>query len=354
MGLLTSVTKDGVAVEAYTYGDNGERLTETNALRGISGKSYQYDAEDHIVHAGSTRYVYDADGFLTTKIEYPNPLDPNEMAVTYYGYSSRGELIHVILPGGKKVEYEYDPMGRRVVKKVNGTVAEKYLWLGLTELLAVYDGAGNYKYRLNGPAMSKGIYNYYLVTDQVGTVRAVVYSNGNVAKRLDYDALGNVLYDSAPAFTIPITFAGGLYDPDTKLVHFAYRDYDPQTGRWTAKDPIGFLAGDTCLYGYCIENPVLYTDQFGLRNPELTAPEMTAVCNATYLLGRTGYPELANELDARLLGGQITYGEWGNISGGTYLTTHGEFFITNLVLTLVQISFSWTGSFEVLMPLLRR
>jgi len=155
-------------------------------------------------------------------------------------------------------------MGRRVVKKIDDAVVEKYLWLGLTELLAVYDGAGNYKYRLNGPAMIKGIYNYYLVTDQVGTVRAVVYSNGNVAKRLDYDAFGNVLYDSAPAFTIPITFAGGLYDPDTKLIHFAYRDYDPQTGRWTAKDPLRFLGGDMNFYGYCLGDPISSTDPLGL------------------------------------------------------------------------------------------
>jgi len=33
-------------------------------------------------------------------------------------------------------------------------------------------------------------------------------------------------------------------------VHFGARDYDPDTGRWTAKDPILFKGGDTNLYGY--------------------------------------------------------------------------------------------------------
>ena len=33
-------------------------------------------------------------------------------------------------------------------------------------------------------------------------------------------------------------FAGGIYDPDTELVRFGARDYDPRVGRWTTKDPI--------------------------------------------------------------------------------------------------------------------
>lgn len=41
----------------------------------------------------------------------------------------------------------------------------------------------------------------------------------------------------------PLTFAGGLWDADTKLIRFGARDYDPTIGRWTTKDPIGFAGG---------------------------------------------------------------------------------------------------------------
>ncbi|KKO47498.1 hypothetical protein VT06_16780, partial [Arsukibacterium sp. MJ3] len=43
-----------------------------------------------------------------------------------------------------------------------------------------------------------------------------------------------------------------------------YRDYDPQTGRWTARDPIGFAGGDTNLYGYVLGDPINFIDSNGL------------------------------------------------------------------------------------------
>jgi RHS repeat-associated protein len=66
---------------------------------------------------------------------------------------------------------------------------------------------------------------------------------------------------------IPFGFAGGHYDPDTKLVRFGARDYDPETGRWTAKDPILFAGAQTNLYAYVDNDPVNAVDPTGLLNP---------------------------------------------------------------------------------------
>jgi RHS repeat-associated protein len=76
-----------------------------------------------------------------------------------------------------------------------------------------------------------------------------------------------VINDSAPAFALPFGFAGGLYDTDTGLVRFGYRDYDPEIGRWTAKDPIGFAGGNTDLYGYVLNDSVNLVDPLGLLAP---------------------------------------------------------------------------------------
>jgi RHS repeat-associated protein len=261
MGRLLTVTKDGALVEEYQYNSNGTRIYEMNSLREITGRNFSYDNEDHILTAGSAIYSYNLDGFLTAKTEGSN--------VTTYDYSSRGELLTVTLPDGRIIDYVYDPLGRRIAKKVDGITTEKYLWQGLTRLLAVYDGSNNFLMRFEYAndrmpvAMTKGGSTYYLTYDQVGSLRVVADASGNVVKRIDYDSFGNIIEDTDPAFEVSFGFAGGLHDKDTGLVRFGFRDYDPDTGRWTAKDPILFVGGDVDLYGYCLNDPISRIDPEG-------------------------------------------------------------------------------------------
>ncbi len=112
-------------------------------------------------------------------------------------------------------------------------------------------------------AMTRGGATYYLTYDQVGSLRVVADSAGNMIKRIDYDSFGNIINDTDPSFDMPFGFAGGLHDRDTGLVRFGYRDYDPDIGRWTTKDPILFAGGDTDLFGYCLNNPINFIDPTG-------------------------------------------------------------------------------------------
>lgn len=110
---------------------------------------------------------------------------------------------------------------------------------------------------------------YYLAYDQVGSLRIVADVEGNIVKQIDYDSFGNIINDTNPAFNVPFGFAGGLYDKDTGLVKFGFRDYDSDTRRWTAKDPIGFAGGDVDLYGYCLNDPINFIDSLGLSEDKI-------------------------------------------------------------------------------------
>jgi RHS repeat-associated protein len=120
--------------------------------------------------------------------------------------------------------------------------------------------------RENAPAptnIASGI-SQFLLTDQVGTLRAVADTSGAIVKRIDYDSFGNIIADTNPSFSVPFGFAGGLHDRDTGLVRFGYRDYSPELGRFVAKDPIDFAGGDTNLYAYAMNDPVNFADPQGL------------------------------------------------------------------------------------------
>ena len=53
-----------------------------------------------------------------------------------------------------------------------------------------------------------------------------------LVKEVTYDTYGKLLTDSNSSLTVPFGFADGLYDSDTGLTRFGYRDYDAYTGKW--------------------------------------------------------------------------------------------------------------------------
>ena len=64
-------------------------------------------------------------------------------------------------------------------------------------------------------------------------------------------------------FSNPIRFQGQYFDEETGLHYNRYRYYDPHSGRFISKDPIGLAGGDN-LYEYA-SNPIDWIDPFGLE-----------------------------------------------------------------------------------------
>ena len=248
-GRLLGVNKEGAIVETYAYDANGHRV----------GASI--NADDQVLSYQGVSYEYNPDGYLTKKQDAGD--------TTTYHYGIWGELKQVNLPDGTVISYQHNTKKQRIAKLVDGEITERYLWLDLTTLLAVYDKDDQLLMRFNYAdgrmplSMDKAGQRYYLHYDQVGTLKLVTDADGNPVKQLDYDSYGQLLSDSDPAFTVPFGFAGGLQDRDTGLTRFGYRDYDAVTGRWTAKDPIGFAGGDSNLYGYVLGDPVNFVDPTG-------------------------------------------------------------------------------------------
>jgi RHS repeat-associated protein len=264
-GRLAAVTLNGVAIATYTYDSNGNRLSASN---GTETSNAAYDQQDRLLSHGTLAFTYTANGELATRTV------ANQR--TTYEYDLLGNLTRVVLPDGTDIRYLIDGRNRRVGKMVNSALTKGLLYDKERRLLAELDSTGNvvsefvYGTLDHAPDyLINGGQTYRIICDHLGGPRLVVnVASGQIAQRMDYDAFGRVLTDTAPGFQ-PFGFAGGLYDRDIGLTRFRARDYDPETGRWTAKDPILFGGAQPNLYAYVHNDPVNWIDPTGLQ----TEPE---------------------------------------------------------------------------------
>ena len=104
----------------------------------------------------------------------------------------------------------------------------------------------------------------YLGTDIMGSTRSVTDSHGVQEGYYDYDVFGNPVTGD---FTTGVDYGylGKSYDSRTGLYNYGYRDYNPQTVRFTTVDPI---RDGTNWFAYVNNDPVNYVDLLGLLASE--------------------------------------------------------------------------------------
>ena len=282
-----------------------------------------YDAQARLTRYANTAYSYSKNGELTKRAF---PLD-----TTSYTYEELGNLITVVKQGGTRIDYLIDGENRRVGKKLNGVLQKLWLYEDGLRPVAELDTSGNvvsrfvYGSRSNVPDyMVKGGTTYWLITDQLGSVRLVVNaSSGAVAQRIDYDAWGRDTLDTSPGFQA-FAFAGGLYDPATKLVRFGARDYDASVGRWTCKDPDPDLIGDPNIFVYCFNDATNWIDRAGATPEGAAAGAVLGGAVGAALGGAVGAAiGAAGGGAAGVAGGTLVAPGVGTVAGGAAGTTAG-------------------------------
>ncbi len=172
-----------------------------------------------------------------------------------YFYAPDYRLLRVE-KAGITIDFEHDKNGQRKAKFINGQCVESYKWHDLTRMDScnIQGILLDFLYISDNDRLpSMMLYGddfYHLLYDQVGSLRVLADDDGNVVKEILYDSFGRILEDTRPEMLVPLGFGGGLHDRDTGWVRMGYRDYDPETGRFTALDPLGYAGGDSDLYGH--------------------------------------------------------------------------------------------------------
>jgi len=226
----------------------------------------------------------DDDNHLYADIDY---VSVKEQVPGKYAYDCENRLTDVNDGDNERVaKYEYDYQGRRIMKTTYDTNHEpqgtsRYVYDG-DQIIAEYNSSGTLlrKY-VYGPGIdepmcmidSGGGKSYYHF-DRLGSVVALSNTNSLIIERYSYDVFGrptirniqgNIIATSAVGN--PYMFTGREYDAESGLYYYRARYYKPDIGRFLQTDPIGYRGGLN-LYTYCKNNPVNWTDPWGLAREQ--------------------------------------------------------------------------------------
>ncbi len=267
---------ESVAILAARPGTPDQVATETRtAFVARTPESYTHDLDGNLTQDGRWTYVWDAENRLV------------EMA-------TRADVA-TAAPGlaRQKLVFVYDAQGRRIRKRVYSWAGGDWSGTPTTDLKFLYDGwnlmaeynplGGNVVVRnhvwgldLSGSAQGAGGVGGLLWTASGAAAHAPGYdANGNVivwvdlangstvSGRRDYGAFGEPLATNGNAASLPFAFSTKYRDSETELYYYGFRYYNPSTGRWLSRDPIGERGGLN-LYGMVGNNLIDKWDYLGL------------------------------------------------------------------------------------------
>jgi RHS repeat-associated protein len=280
---FTAARKGEYYHHALNVGNNVYPQIEVKSLYGAT----QAQTNRVFNPSATETFTHDADGNLTQDGRWT------------YTWDGENRLIEMkresATPAGARLRlvFEYDHQGRRIRKQFythNGSS-----WILGSDIAFAYDGwnlvaelnaaSSNTRLRtyhwgldLSGTEQGPGgVGGLWLVTDHTsgtvyhwpvydgnGNVAALVaQANGSLSARYEYSPFGETLRATGSmAKQNPFRFSTKYTDNETGLLYYGYRYYDPVTGRWPNRDPIGERGGAN-LHGIVDNNPITKWDLLG-------------------------------------------------------------------------------------------
>ncbi|WP_243389959.1 RHS repeat-associated core domain-containing protein, partial [Cronobacter sakazakii] len=204
--------------------------------------------------------------------------------IQHFAYDDEQRVKEIRFEGNsefRKVEYRYDPLGRRTHKvlwRYNDPQPEtiRFEWQGLQ--LAGEQGdrepdhyvqyvytEGSYEPLARIDSVFDDCEIYWYHTGLNGLPERVTDADGQTVWRGQFSTWGETERElSVPQWQVPqnLRFQGQYLDRESGLHYNLFRYYDPVAGRYTQMDPIG-LAGGLNTYSY-VGDPLVWVDPLGL------------------------------------------------------------------------------------------
>ncbi|ELZ1661355.1 RHS domain-containing protein, partial [Cronobacter sakazakii] len=210
--------------------------------------------------------------------------------IQHFAYDDEQRVKEIRFEGNaefRRVEYRYDPLGRRT-HKILWRYGEKdpetirFDWQGLQlageqsdrepdhYVQYVYT-EGSYEPLARVDSVFDDCEIYWYHTELNGLPERVTDADGQTVWRGQFSTWGETERElSVPQWQVPqnLRFQGQYLDRESGLHYNLFRYYDPVAGRYTQMDPIG-LAGGLNTYSY-VGDPLVWVDPLGLSTKPCT------------------------------------------------------------------------------------
>ncbi|MEB3016641.1 RHS repeat-associated core domain-containing protein [Capnocytophaga ochracea] len=273
--------------EEFAY-DTTDRLTRWN------NATHQYDERGRITeNSAMGTYEYAQHSYqqqkLTTNEAGETYLEKYSLPTVRYNAFKVPEQIYV--KDKERISYEYNAFGERShcyygnaeVEKAKRPMLKHYSHDGSTEIVCnKTDNSTKFVFYLGGDAYSapailisdgEAQKLYYLHRDYLGSIVMLTDEDGNIAERRHFDPWGQPIKveDGAGKVLQGLTlldrgFTGHEHLQTVGFIHMNGRLYDPALHRFLQPDNYVqdlFNTQNFNRYGYCLNNPLLYTDPTG-------------------------------------------------------------------------------------------
>jgi RHS repeat-associated protein len=259
-GLTYRVGQTVLGDLAYNYDASGRRTAiggsyaRTSLPQAVGSASY--DDANELTQWGSASLGYDANGNLTSQ------------GSTSYDWNARNQLSSLTGGSGLAATFDYDGLGRRVGKTVNGQTTQ-FLYDGRNPVQELSASGSVTANLLTGLAIDEVFgraesgTSRNLFSDALHSTLALTDAAGAVQTQYSYEPFG-MATTTGSANSNSFQFTGRESDGQTGLNYYRARYYSPGLQRFISEDPLGFASGDADLYAYVGNAPMDYVDPSGL------------------------------------------------------------------------------------------
>ncbi|MDQ8208863.1 RHS repeat-associated core domain-containing protein [Coraliomargarita sp. SDUM461003] len=243
----------------FTYDKIGNRIGSV----GVSPNAYTANELNQYTAIDSTNPVYDLDGNLTS-----------DGGTWTYTWNNENRLASAT-DGATTIDFTYDYQGR-LVKKDDGTNVEVYVYDGWNRIatftedpssVLIHSSSNLWGLDLSGSIQGAGGVggllkegNLYPIYDANGNIMQKLDGTGTAVMSVDYDPFGNIISGTLVG---EYGFSTKPLVDDLDWYYYGFRYYDPVTGRWPNRDPIGEYGGFN-LYAMVGNDTLNMVDLYGL------------------------------------------------------------------------------------------